>query len=173
MLARLARFMSECCDHTHDHPCEHGHEEPPIDKAALFDSLVDRCRKAGLRRTFLLRQVLTRLVEQDSPVSVPVLQTDPEISKACDPATLYRLMERLESHQIVRRVGLHERAAHYYLNLPNRHRDFLVCIDCGSVEVLKLRCPVGAFDEEVSRETGFKGVYHELQFYGHCRACQG
>ncbi len=138
----------------------------------LVDTLLERCRAKGLRRTFLLRKVLSRLVSHDHPLSIPTLLADEEVAEACDPATLYRLMERLESHQIVRRVGLHERAAHYYLNLPQQHRDFLVCVECGLVQALKLSCPIGEFDEEVSRSTGFSEVFHELQFYGRCRTCQ-
>ncbi len=145
---------------------------PEFEPEALVDELLDRCRSAGLRRTFLLRKVLARLVAHDEPLSIPTLLADAQIAEACDPATLYRLMERLEAHQLVRRVGLHERAAHFYLNLPNSHRDFLVCVDCGSVQALKLGCPIGRFEEEVTRETGFSGVYHELQFYGRCGACQ-
>lgn len=154
----------------HCHHCQPG--IPPFEIEVDLDELLERCRAKGMRRTYLLRRVLARMAKQAGPVSIPCLLADEALAETGDAATLYRLMDRLEAQQIVRRVGLHERAAHYYLNLPNRHRDFLVCVDCGTVEVLKLSCPVGDFDEEVARDTGFKGVYHELQFYGHCATCQ-
>ncbi len=142
---------------------------PPADS---LKTLVGRCRQSGLRKTVLLEKVLQLLLHHTEPVTIQALQQSPDISNACDPATLYRLLARLESNGIVRRIGLHERAAHYILNSSAGHHDYVVCVDCGEVRPLDIECPVGPLEEQVSRETGFENIYHELQFYGRCPKCK-
>jgi Fur family ferric uptake transcriptional regulator len=34
-----------------------------------------------------------------------------------------------------------------------------------------MACPVEKLEREVGRRTGFREVYHELQFYGVCPQC--
>lgn len=134
---------------------------------------LERCRQGGLRRTDALVRLLTVLAEAAGPVSIRVLAEHPELLGACNQATLYRLLARLESIGVVRRLGLHERSAHFILVDGHGHHDYVICTECGQIAVLEMACPVHALEEEVARQTGFGGLYHELQFYGTCRRCQG
>ncbi len=153
--------------HAHTHPTESGckicAEEPPAD-------LLAACRAAGLRRTHLLRRVLDVLQRRAAPVSIRQLATTRAIRDICDPATLYRLLQRLEAKGLVRRIGLHERAAHFTLR-RGHHHDYVVCRECGDVALLEMECPAEKLEREVGRRTGFKEVDHELQFYGVCPKC--
>jgi len=135
-----------------------------------LDELLAACRAAGLRRTHLLLRVLEVLQRQTAPVSIRELSTTRSIRDDCDPATLYRLLQRLETKGLVRRIGLHERAAHYTLR-RGHHHDYVVCRECGDVALLDMACPAQKLEREVSRSTGFKNVDHELQFYGVCPKC--
>lgn len=137
----------------------------------LFE-LIQRCRQQGLRKTLILEKVLTCLLETSQPTSIQEIVHSKALAQRCDPATIYRLLGRLEEKGIVRRIGVHERAAHYILNDPNEHHDYVICVDCGTVQTLHFQCPAEALEEKVSRETGFENLYHELQFYGKCPRCQ-
>ena len=90
---------------------------------------------------------------------------------SCDPATIYRLVSRLEERRIVRRIGFHSRAAHYCLR-ENHHQDYLICRDCGTVEVLDIACPVEHLEKQIAEESGFADLEHELEFFGRCGLCQ-
>jgi len=160
-----------------DMPHAHNHSAPIQQKRTseeleqLTDDLIGRCRKAGLRKTFLLTRVLRFLLEQNQPVNVQAILNAPEVDRTCDVATAYRLLGRLEEHGLIRRIGMHERSAHFILNLPGMHRDFLICTDCGKVDVIQLPCPVKEMESEVSKQSGYGSVYHELQFFGKCPGC--
>jgi len=132
--------------------------------------LLAACRAAGLRRTQLLENVLEVLRTHAEPVKISGLLQARGIRGTCDPATLYRLLQRLETKGLVRRIGLHERAAHFTLHRAHHH-DYVVCRECGDVATLKMDCPVEKLENEVGRRTGFREVYHELQFYGVCPKC--
>jgi len=99
------------------------------------------------------------------------LSTSPRLTDQCDKATVFRLLQRLASHGIVRRLGLHERAAYFTLLIPGKHSDYLICTDCGRIETIDAPCPVHDLEDEIREKTGYKNLYHELEFFGTCPAC--
>lgn len=132
---------------------------------------IDRCRKAGLRRTKALEELLVTLTESPRPMTLNELATSARLSDQCDKATVFRLLQRLSEHGFVRRLGLHERAAYFTLILPNKHSDYLICTSCGSIEPINAPCPVHQLEDEIRKNTGFRNLYHELEFFGICPKC--
>ncbi len=135
------------------------------------DALISTCRENGLRATKSLRAILDLLCENDAPLSIQQCAEQSTELAAADTVTLYRLFERLEGVGIVRRIGLHERAAHYVLADALRHRHFVCCTRCGKVEPLDHHCTIGHLEEHVAEDSGYTNLYHELVFYGVCPAC--
>lgn len=136
-----------------------------------IEDIIDRCRAEGLRRTKALEELITTLLEGDRPMTLAELADSPRLANQCDKATVFRLLQRLESKGIVRRLGLHERAAYFALLLPGQHRDYLICTDCGSIEPVNAPCPVHELEKEIQFTTGYKNLYHELEFFGTCPNC--
>ncbi len=153
--------MNDSCLHI----CEH---DAP---ASTVESLVEHCRSKGLRKTALLVALLRLFLNSIKPISVQAIQSDSSIGDSCDTATVYRLLGRLEERGIVRRIGSHERSMHYVLNLGHNHREYLICTQCGGVEVLDFPCPVDTLEQKIARKTGYQHLYHELQFFGVCPKC--
>ena len=112
-----------------------------------------------------------RAVRRDSGMTLAELAASPRLADQCDKATVFRLLQRLVGHGIVRRLGLHERAAYFTLLLPGRHCDYLICTGCGSIEAITAPCPVHELEEEIRHKTGFRNLYHELEFFGLCPRC--
>ena len=138
-----------------------------------LDPIISRCRAEGLRRTAALEQLLTTLLESDRPMTLAELADSPRLANQCDKATVFRLLQRLADKGILRRLGLHERAAYFTLLLPGQHRDYLICTQCGSIEPIKAPCPVHELEKEIKFTTGYRNLYHELEFFGTCPECAG
>ncbi|MEM9478542.1 MAG: Fur family transcriptional regulator [Verrucomicrobiota bacterium] len=134
--------------------------------------VLDQCRAKGLRRTSALRAILSLLISADKPSTLNDLNDRLPDDAKCDPATTYRMLLRLEETGLIRRFGLHGRAAHFGLILPGKHCDFLICRDCGKIEELDMHCPVEEFEREVATKSGYDGIYHELEFFGRCPECK-
>jgi Fur family ferric uptake transcriptional regulator len=83
-----------------------------------LNPLITRCRDEGLRRTKALEMLLATLLESDRPMTLAELCESPRLANQCDKATVYRLLQRLADKGILRRLGLHERAAYFTLLLP-------------------------------------------------------
>ena len=137
----------------------------------LLQDTIERCRHAGLRRTKALEELLGTLLEAPRPMTLTELAASPRLATQCDKATVFRLLQRLAEHGVVRRLGLHERAAYFTLLLPDRHHDYLICTGCGSIEAITAPCPVHELEEEIRQKTGYRNLYHELEFFGLCPAC--
>ena len=137
----------------------------------LVKETIDRCRKAGLRRTKALEELIITLLESERPMTLAELAASERLSDQCDKATVFRLLQRLTEHGVVRRLGLHERAAYFTLLVPGKHNDYLICIKCGSIEAIQAPCPVHQLEEEIREKTGYRNLYHELEFFGVCPAC--
>ena len=142
-----------------------------VDTNLLIRETIGRCRKAGLRRTKALEELATTLLEHDRPMTLSELAASPRLADQCDKATVFRLLQRLTEHGIIRRLGLHERAAYFTLILPGCHSDYLICTSCGSIEAIQAPCPVHQLENEIRRKTGFQNLYHELEFFGVCPDC--
>jgi Fur family transcriptional regulator, ferric uptake regulator len=78
---------------------------------------------------------------------------------------------KLQERGIIRRLGLHDRAAYFTILLPGLHNDYLICTHCGTIQRLEISCPVVALEEKIATESGFSGLYHELEFFGICPKC--
>lgn len=138
-----------------------------------LDTIVDQCRAEGLRRTKALEELLGTLLESSRPMTLAELTESPRLTNQCDKATVFRLLQRLADKGIVRRLGLHERAAYFALLIPGQHRDYLICTSCGSIEPVNAPCPVHELEKEIQFTTGYKNLYHELEFFGTCPECVG
>lgn len=136
-----------------------------------LDTIIDQCRAEGLRRTKALEELLITLLESNRPMTLAELAESPRLENQCDKATVFRLLQRLADKGIVRRLGLHERAAYFALLIPGQHRDYLICTSCGSIESVNAPCPVHELEKEIQFTTGYKNLYHELEFFGTCPKC--
>ncbi len=132
---------------------------------------IDHCRKLGLRRTKALEELIATLLEADRPMTLAELAASDRLADQCDKATVFRLLQRLASHGLVRRLGLHERAAYFTLLVPGKHNDYLICTTCGRIEAIQAPCPVHQLEAEIREKTGYRNLYHELEFFGVCPAC--
>lgn len=132
---------------------------------------IARLRERGARRTRALELVIEELAKRGRPVTLADLSASPELKVQCDPATVYRLVMKLEEHGLVRRLGLHERATYFQLVIPGHHHDYLVCTECGKMEEIDMACPVHALEEKLAKTSGYQRIYHELEFFGICPQC--
>ena len=137
----------------------------------IVPQFIERCRDLGLRRTKALEELIATLVESDRPMTLAELAASERLTDQCDKATVYRLLQRLTDHGILRRLGLHERAAYFTLLQPGKHSDYLICTGCGKIEAVKAPCPVHDLEDEIREKTGYRGLYHELEFFGTCPKC--
>lgn len=139
---------------------------------AQLDAILKDVRAQGMRKTRALVEVLETLLAAKRPLSLKdLLAEDGPLGGAYEMPTLSRLVNRLEQAGILQKLGFRDRASYFTLRLENRHHDYLICTECGTIETLEIACPVQELEKTIARRHNFSRVYHELEFYGVCPAC--
>lgn len=145
----------------------------PQEIDSFVESVAQRLRSRGLRRTRALNLLIAEMARRPKPVTIAELTAEgAALGGQCDPATVYRLLMKLEEHGVVRRLGLHDRSTYFILVRPGSHHDYLICTSCGSIEEMEnFECPVRPLERKLEKHSGYHHVYHELEFYGVCPSC--
>lgn len=150
---------------------KHSHTKTSRDPECLLCQALDRCRERGLRMTKALEDVLRMLIESDKPLTLGDIADSQQLTSHADRATVFRLLTKLEKLGIIRRLGLHDRAAYYTMIFPGEHNDYLVCTACGRIDRLDIECPVEQLETQIATQSKFTQLYHELMFFGLCPNC--
>ena len=84
-------------------------------------------------------------------------------------ATVYRHLRQLQQRGLVRCRHLPSGEALYAPAERDDHH--LTCVDCGITTTLEI-CPVHGVHLDPRHLGGFKPLFHTLEFFGLCEACQ-
>jgi Fur family transcriptional regulator, ferric uptake regulator len=127
--------------------------------------------KAGLRQTIQREQVFDNLKERSTPVTVGDIHKELFGKQIhMDLSTVYRVLEALEKHGLARRIVIENENSAYYEYTGCGHRHYLVCLGCKKIVSIE-KCPVKAYEKDLSKKTDFIIEGHSLMLYGYCPEC--
>jgi Fur family transcriptional regulator, ferric uptake regulator len=127
-------------------------------------------RQAGLKATPGRLSILAVLDKSKKPLSVKDLKNKLKADDV-DLATIYRTMEALAKHNMVRLVNFQHGHNHYELTDKNRHHHHLICEKCGKVVDIS-KCNTSKIEQEVRSLGNFAKINsHSLEFFGLCKTC--
>ena len=142
---------------------------PPLSFSTL-DEAIAGLRGAGLRLSAARRLVLEALFVADRPVSAEELATGlGGRVPTSDLASLYRNLETLERHGVVRHVHLGHGAGLYAL-AGGGEREYLVCERCHDLRVAGAG-ELDAIREHIRVTTGYVARFSHFPIVGLCGAC--
>jgi Fur family ferric uptake transcriptional regulator len=130
-----------------------------------FEQAVAALRERGLRLSTSRRLVLHALFAADGPVSAEQLANGLELELT----SVYRNLETLERHGLVRHVHLGHGAGLYAL-VGSGEREYLYCERCGTVRVLEpseLERVRGTIGEDLALDVRFT----HFALVGTCADC--
>jgi Fur family ferric uptake transcriptional regulator len=139
-------------------------DAPLLDCITLADA-VAALRKRGLRLSTPRRLVLEALFAADGPVSAEHLTRLLRL----DLASVYRNLETLERHGLVRHVHLGHGPGLYALR-GGGEREYLYCERCGAVRALVPE-ELDPVRERVRERFGYEARFTHFPIVGTCPAC--
>lgn len=143
---------------------------PAASPEGLVAEVLKKLQSQGFKRTQTLVRLLGIMASDQRPRTLVELAANPGLERR-NPATLYRLMLKLERADIVRRVNLRERAQSFQLLAPGSTPDYLVCTQCGDLKQVETPPEIDSLKALVTQKTGWKQLRHELEFFGICPRC--
>ncbi|HEY4277067.1 MAG TPA: transcriptional repressor [Conexibacter sp.] len=142
---------------------------PPIPFEGIDDVLAV-LRTGGHRVSTACRVVLESLFAADGPVSAQSIADGSHGGgQALELSSVYRNLERLEAHGIVKHVHLGHSPG-LYLLVGSGQREFLACERCGRVTSLD-PAELDPVRAEVQARFGFRARFDHFPITGLCAGC--
>ena len=139
-------------------------DAPPLDFRTLQDA-VAVLRERGLRLSAVRRRVLETLFEHEAPMSAEQIARRREL----DPSSVYRNLEALEGHGLLRHVHLGHGPGLYALR-GQGEREYLYCEGCGAVRTLAPR-ELDPVRDLVRDRFGYEARFTHFPIVGLCPEC--
>jgi Fur family transcriptional regulator, ferric uptake regulator len=140
----------------------------PILRFESADSVLRILRARGLRITTARRMIVSYLFEASGPVSAQQIAAGLDRTPL-DLASVYRNLETLEEHGVVR----HFHAGHgpgRYVMVGGGEREYLACDRCGAIEEID-RSELDSLREEVQNRFGYEVGFTHFPMVGLCPRC--
>jgi len=135
-------------------------------------SFKEKLNQAGLRLTRPRRVVMTILEDATIPLSPQrIYQLAVDGNNEVGLVTVYRTLDLLVDHNLVRRVHDHNECHGYVLASPGHHHH-LVCRKCGKAIEFTGTADLSGLLTSIHEKTGFSVDEHILQLSGLCPQCQ-
>jgi Fur family ferric uptake transcriptional regulator len=144
----------------------------PAAARARLEWALGRCAAAGLRLTPVRRRLLAALARRRTPMTLGMAAQLNGVRNRCAATTVYRTLMLFARMELVRQIRLPNKFSYFVLNAPDGRLDYLICRRCGAVTELPPVAALLALEQEMQHARGYIGVYHELEVYGICPACQ-
>jgi len=129
-----------------------------------MELIIDKLKKSGYKITHGRKAVIEYLLKYKKPVSLKEIKNE---IKDIDFASIYRIINLLLKLKIVRKVNFGEKYLRYELEDENfTHHHHVVCIKCGCIKKIDF-----CFVEKMEKETNYKILDHNMEFFGLCPNC--
>jgi Fur family transcriptional regulator, ferric uptake regulator len=132
------------------------------------DAVLRTLRERGLRISTARRVIVNYLFEARAPVSAQQIAVGLDRTPL-DLASVYRNLETLEEHGVVR----HFHAGHgpgRYVLVGGGEREYLACDRCGAIEEVN-RSELDALREDVQHRFGYEVGFTHFPMVGRCPRC--
>ncbi len=137
-----------------------------------IQDLGEHLHRYGLKNTKARNAVLQLLLAK-SGVLTPdsIYQTLQQRGKTINVSTIYRMLEMFTEKGLTEKSYLPDIRKYGFSLRSVGHQHRLICLSCHKIVELP-HCPLTAFEQEVTKETQFEVVGHQLELYGYCPDCQ-
>ncbi len=137
------------------------------------DELVELFKKHKLKNTNHRHMLYMLLKESKQPISAEEIYRliSVKLDKPINLSTVYRILETFEQKGLVLKsqINLNGKALYEINHMEHRHH--LICIKCNKISPIK-GCPLGDYEIELEKQTGYKILEHNLEIKGLCPSCQ-
>src|SRR5690606_38060511 len=128
----------------------------------------DEGHRASKTRTALV----ALFTAHPNPLSVPEIEILLTQKKyIVNKTTIYREIEKLLNHNVIKEVYLRDDKVRYELADTNHHHH-IVCIECKKIEDVTLDQDVKSYEQTIAKKFKYKILDHSLEFFGLCQKCQ-
>ena len=137
----------------------------------MLDFWVEKLHEHGYRVTTPRRVVMEIIAASPAALSPKeIFERTLEENQEVGIASVYRTVEMLEDLDLVQQVHQPD-GCHGVWPVFKGHNHYLICRDCGRMEVIPGDEDIESYIRKVEDQTGYRIEEHWLQFFGLCGRC--
>jgi Fe2+ or Zn2+ uptake regulation protein len=122
---------------------------------------------AGLTPTKARLQVLNECIKMSKPATVTDVAA--KVGSSAHLATVYRILEKLVTNNILHRVDFHEGKFRY--EFVHAHHHHIVCDECGDIAEIH-DDKIESLVTQAGKKSGYLMTNHTIELFGLCKECQ-
>jgi len=135
------------------------------------EKIVEELRVKGQRITKLRKGLLSLLSHKHAVLSAPeIMKALAKKNLVVNKTTIYRELDFLLSHDVIREVDLLDGLKRYELK-DSGHHHHIVCTSCRKIECVEMHDDLCTLEKKISARYKFKIESHVLEFFGICNLC--
>jgi Fur family ferric uptake transcriptional regulator len=134
----------------------------------MKNDIAETLSSHNLKVTGTRKAVVDLIEKAKKPVDAQFLVENLQKKGDIDRATVFRILNVLTGHGILRKLEFGEGKARYELNKTDHHH--FICTSCGLVEDIS-DCNISELEEEISKKKKIHIERHSLEFFGLCDNC--
>lgn len=139
----------------------------------MNEEIINILKNKNLKVTNNRILILKEFLKNKKPISandiyISIHKKSPEIAIT----TIYRNIKKLEDENVIKVATQNLDGTYFYeiLKENNPHTHYIICEKCNKMQEIDT-CILKQQDELISKKTGFKVLYHKLQYIGLCNKC--
>ncbi len=138
-------------------------------KKERFKQLTPLLRKVGMKATLAHLVIIDFIKNSKKPISSQDIIEGIKIN--IDPATVYRCINKLKHHGLIRQIDLRQNHAQYEF-FDMKHHHHIICVHCGKIQDIHT-CNIESIHQDILQKSHhFQEIKnHSLEFYGVCKKC--
>jgi Fe2+ or Zn2+ uptake regulation protein len=136
------------------------------------ETVLQELRQRGYRMTAGRQAIVGILAKAEQPQSIQeIYDAILRQKKTINLTTVYRELDTLVQEGLCRSMQFGDRHARFEI-APTDHRHHLVCTECRTIEDVVMDHDLDHVEKTLKKQTKFKVLNHNLEFYGLCEKCQ-
>ncbi len=139
-----------------------------------MEELIKITKSKGVKATPALLSILELFNNNKFPLNAEFIinniNSNKKVLKGINETTVYRILDKLEDKDILRRVDL--RKDSFYFELTYKHHHHIICLKCNTVEDFENKEVEKSIKKIVEKSSKFRKINeHSFELFGICRKC--
>ncbi len=138
-----------------------------------FNKGNDFClESSGLKKTKQRQAIVDILNKAIQPLTADDIYIElKNVNISISLSTIYRILDVMTEKKIIVKLNVSNNNKALFEINQMVHKHYLSCLVCKKIISVNF-CPIGDYEADLEKETGYAIVGHKLEIFGYCKECR-
>lgn len=138
-----------------------------------FNKGNDFClESSGLKKTKQRQAIVDILNKAIQPLTADDIYIElKNVNISISLSTIYRILDVMTEKKIIVKLNVSNNNKALFEINQMIHKHYLSCLVCKKIISVNF-CPIGDYEADLEKETGYAIVGHKLEIFGYCKECR-